>query len=93
MPDDLVRRLRRLVVWSDGDIGNEAADMIEDYQAETKRLFDMITRQRQEIETLQAERAGAQRQLSDMTYSRDTWREMTGLYQTMLKRVQAVRGE
>lgn len=37
MSDDIVSRLRRLVVWSDGDIGSEAADEIERLRADRDR--------------------------------------------------------
>jgi len=41
MADDLVSRLRRLVVWSDGDIGSEAADEIERLRAEITRWKEL----------------------------------------------------
>jgi hypothetical protein len=43
--DDIVTRLRRLVVWSDGDIGSEAADEIERLRKElSKWATDMPNR-------------------------------------------------
>jgi len=59
MTDDIVTRLRNwsllLYPMKLGAFLEEAADEIVDYRKDLKRHFDMITKQRYEIESLKAE--------------------------------------
>ena len=67
MTDDIVTRLRKasfmLYPTKLGAFIEEAADVIEDYQADLKRHFDMITKQRCEIESLKSYIADLQAEL------------------------------